>query len=358
MSLTAPESAPAAPTARRSVPLAAAAVLILVVAGAGVATTAAYFELRPNPAPPGSIHVVDDEGRGVAVPANPERVIVLAPSILDTMFRLGLRDRVVGVDCGISTGTNLTLATDYNTSQISAWSLSTSMCVGTYPSLDIPELLDFDPQLVLISTIVSLSDAEELANTYHLPVLVLQPATLGGIAVDVNLLAQIFPVSSAANSLVNQLQSVLGNASLVQENLTNSGATLPTVLLTFYADPASSSYPGYFSYGPTTFGESLIEFVGATSVSANSSLPYPVLTGAQVLLSNATIIIYGTGFGVDVSVYQAGPDWSSFAAVGDGHAYGIDSNLITEPDPTMILDGLPILFGFVHPGLYPPPRTA
>ncbi|MCI4334249.1 MAG: ABC transporter substrate-binding protein [Thermoplasmata archaeon] len=330
-------------------PLALVLVLLLIVGGAGIAATAAYFELKPAPVPPGSISLTDDEGRTVAAPSNPHRVVVLAPSILDTMVRLGLRDRVVGVDCG-PTG----LGTDYNGSQIANWSLTSSICVGTYPSLNIPQLLNASPQLVLASTIVSLSDVEELSSTYHLPVLVLQPATLGGITVDVNLLAEIFPVSSAADALVGQLQKVLGNAQVIQANLTNSGASLPTVLVTYYAVPASSPDPGYWSYGPGTFGESLIEFVGASSISASSQLPYPVLSGPQVLLANPSVIIYGTGFGVDLSEYQQGPDWSSLGAVTGGHAWGVDGNLLTEPDPTMILDGIPILFGLIHPGLYPP----
>ncbi|MCI4364096.1 MAG: ABC transporter substrate-binding protein, partial [Thermoplasmata archaeon] len=332
--------APGELSPRRRIPLALALVLLLVVGGAGIAATAAYFELKPAPVPRGSISVTDDEGRTVASPSNPHRVLVLAPSILDTMVRLGLRDRVVGVDCG-TTG----LGTDYNTSQVATWSLSASMCVDTYPSLDFPQVLNASPQLVLVSTIVSLADVEELSATYHLPVLVLQPATLGGIVVDVDLLAQIFPVQTAANALVSQLQQVLGYAQVIQNNLTNSRATLPTVLLTYYAEPSSSNYPGYYSYGPGTFGESLIEFVGASSISASSQLPYPVLTGPQVLLANPTIILYGTGFGVDLTAYQQGPDWSGLAAVSSGHAWAVDSNLVTEPDPTMILEGIPILFG-------------
>jgi ABC-type Fe3+-hydroxamate transport system substrate-binding protein len=347
MSLNPP--APADPPARRRIPLALAVVLLLVVGGAGIAATAAYFELKPAPTPPGSISVTDDEGRTVATPSNPHRVLVLAPSILDTMVRLGLRDRVVGVDCG-TTG----LGTDYNDSQIASWDLSSSMCIDTYPSLDFPQVLNASPQLILVSTIVSLSDVEELSSNYHLPVLVLQPATLGGIVVDVDLLAEIFPVQGAANALVGQLQQVLGYAQVIQNNLTNSGASLPTVLLTYYAEPSSSNYPGYYSYGPGTFGESLVEFVGATSISASSQLPYPVLTGPQVLLANPTIILYGTGFGVNLTAYQEGPDWSSFPAVSSGQAWAVDSNLVTEPDPTMILIGIPILFGIIHPGLYPP----
>lgn len=339
---------------RRAVPVALFAVVLLVVAGASVAVTAAYFELRPSPAPAGSLLVTDDLGRQVAVPPDPTRVVVLAPSITDAMVLLGLRDRIVGVDCGIPSDGGIT--EDYNASQILDWNLSPSMCVETSPSVDIPDVLNASPQLVLASTITSVSDVETMSTVYGLPVVMLQPSTLGGIEVDVQLLGQIFDVPTAAGALVAQLQQVLAGvqAGVVQLE-SNYSYVLPTVLLTYYASPAGSPSPGYYAFGPGTFGESLIEFVGASSISANSTLPYPELSGPQVLYANPTAIIYGTGFGLTLAnTYSLGPDWSSLGAVSSGQVYAIDSNYITEPDPTMVLVGLPILLDLLHPGLYTP----
>lgn len=341
----------AAPGARRAIPLALFLVVLLVVAGAAIAATAAYFELRPSAtsAPAGSTTVTDDVGRTVVVPPNPARVVVLAPSIMDSMVRLGLRDRVVGADCG--TPASGGLSTDYNDSQISAWNLSVGLCIETSPSVNIPQVLNASPSLVLASTIISVSDVEEMSTTYHLPVVILQPSTIGGIALDVSLLGEIFGVTPAANALVGQMQAVLGADQNAVTNLTYSGTPFPTVLLTYYASPASSPTPGYWTYGPGTFGESLVEFVAAASISANSTLPYPELSGDQVLAANPSIVIYGTGFGVDLTTYQAGPQWGSLAAVTGNAAFGIDSNFVTEPDPTMVLVGLPALFHLVHPGV-------
>jgi iron complex transport system substrate-binding protein len=345
MSLIASTSTASAP--RRTVPMALFAVGLLVVAGAAIAATAAYFELRPASTPAGSVPITDDEGRTVAVPANPQRVVVLAASITDSMVRLGLHARMVGIDCG--TPADGGLSADYNASQITAWQLTDAMCVETYPSLNIPQLLNATPDLVLASTITSLSDVEELATTYHIPVLVLQPATLSGIVVDVSILGKIFDVGSAADALENALQAELGVAQQLVANLSNSFTPLPTVLLTYYADPASSPNPGYWTYGPGTFGESLIESAGAASIAASSTLPYTELSGDQVLAANPSVIIYGTGFGVTAETFQQGPDWSSLPAVQSGMDVGIDSNLVTEPDPTMILNGLPILLHALHP---------
>ena len=321
---------------------------LVIVAGAAVAVTAAYYTLRPVPAS-GSVTLTDDLGRTVVVPAHPQRVAVLSPSIMDSMFRLGLRLHVVAVDCYSAAFGGLTA--DYSSDQVALWGLSSSMCVQVGPSFDFEALLNATPDLVLASTIVSVSAVEEITSTYHIPVVMLQPPTLSGIVVDVGLMGQMFHVPSAAEALSAQLQLELGNATTIAQNLTNAGVNFTTVLVVYSVNPAGSPSPGYYTFGPGTFGSSLIEVASATSISANAQLPYPELSGAQVLAADPQVIICGTGFGLNVSSYAQGPDWSALTAVKTGHDVGVDSNYLTEPDPTMILVGLPTLLHYLHPNL-------
>jgi len=323
-------------------------VALLVVAGVAIAVTAGYYETRPAAAPPGAVSITDDEGRPVAVPSDPARVVVLAPNILDTMFRLGLRSHVVAADCGTPAAGGL--ATDYNASQIALWNLTQPMCIETSPSVNVPQLLNFTPDLVLASTITSLSDVEEISTTYDIPVVILAPSTLGGIVVDVTLVGEIFNVAPAAEQLVGQLQAALGAAAATVANVTASGAALPTVLLTYYADAAAGPTPGYWTYGPNSFGQSLIEFLGGASIAASTPFPYVELSGAQVLDAQPWCVIYGTGFGVTLSTYQQGPEWSDLTAVQQGRAWAIDSNYLTEADPSMILVTVPTMVHLLNPG--------
>lgn len=339
------ESPSAGPT-RRGVSVGVFVVAIVIVSGAAVAATAAFYELKPAPALGGTT-VTDDLGRTVAVPAHPARVAVLSPSIMDSMVRLGLRSDVVAVDCYSAAFGGL--EADYSSDQVAAWQLTSSMCVQVGPTFDFEQLLNDSPDLVLASTIISVAAVETVTSTYHIPVVMLQPSTLGGVEVDVNLLAEIFRVPTAASALDAQIQGELGNATTLAQNLTDTGASFPTVLVSYAVTPSASPDPGYYTFGPGTFGESLIELASATSVSANATLPYPELSGAQVLAADPTVIIFGTGFGLNESSYSQGPDWSQFAAVQDGHAVGIDSNYLTEPDPTMVLLGLPALIAALHP---------
>jgi iron complex transport system substrate-binding protein len=324
-------------------------VALIVVGGVAVAVTAVVYEWSgsssPSAAPPGSsVTVTDDLGRTVSVPRDPARVVVLSPSIMDSMYRLGLRSHVVGVDCYAAVFGGL--SADYSPDQVALWNLSPSLCIQVAPVFDIEALLNATPQLVFASTIVSVADVEEISATYHIPVVMLQPPTLSGVEIDLGLLGTIFGVTTVATALDDQLQIELAGAASVQSNLTNAGTPFPTVLATYSTDEN-----GYWTFGPGTFGESLIELASASSISANSTLPYPELSGEAVLVSNPTYVVYGVGFGLNESSYASAPFWTQLSATQDGKAFGIDSNYLTEPDPTMILVGLPELLALFHPGV-------
>jgi iron complex transport system substrate-binding protein len=327
------------PTPRRSVPLAWVVALVLVAAG-GAVTLTAVIAAPPSssPSPAGNLTLTDDLGRTVSVPYDPARVAVLSPSIMDDMYRLGLRSHVVAVDCYAASFGGL--SEDYSPDQIALWNLSSAMCVQVGPTFVPSMLVDLAPQVVLASTIISIAVVEEITSELHVPVVMLQPPTVSGILVDVSLIGQIFGVEATASSLNAALSTELYDTT----NATASASSFPTVLLTYSVDEN-----GYWTFGPGTFGESLLELTGAVGLGASAGFPYPELSPQQVLSGDPDWIVYGVGFGLNESTYAEGPDWSSFPAVLAGNVSGIDSNWFTEPDPTMILQGIPALLAIFHP---------
>lgn len=332
-----PPTAPSAPRPR-SISTTWFVVAILIAGGLGIGGTAAYYALSSNGGTHGNLTITDDLGRQVTLPYDPSRIAVLGPSIMDSVYRLGLRSHVVGVDCyALAFGG---ISADYSPDQIALWNLSQSMCIQVGPSFDYEALLNDTPQVVFASTIISVQAVDEITYTYHIPVVMLQPPSVSGVQVDVSLLAQIFGVTSAANALNAQLATALYNATTVVANV----SSFPTVLVTYDVDAN-----GYWTFGPGTFGQSLIEIAGGSSIAANATFQYPELAGEQVLVANPQFLIYGTGFGLNLSYYATAPFWGQLTAVQDGNLTGMDSNWLTEPDPTMILEGLPALLGFLHP---------
>ena len=347
MSLNAPPAAPESAT-RRGVPVSLLIVVVLVVAGISAGGTAVYFELRPSSTPPSAVTVTDDLGRSVSVPADPSRVVVLGPNVMDTMFLLGLRSHVVGVDC--SNASLGGIEGDYTPAQVSQWNLTASMCVVAYPEVSSADLLNRSPQVVLASTVVSIPGLESWSSTYGIPVVFFGPSTLGSVVYDVEMVASIFGVTPTSTHLVRELQTALSQSTSFLNNLTDNGTPLRSVLMTYYPVPAGEPDAGYYTFGPGSFGESLIELAGGVNVAGNATTSSPELSGSQVLFDNPSVVIYGTGFGVNLTDYQEGPDWSSLPAVANGNVTGIDVTIMTEVDPTMVLS-LSIITQLLYPTL-------
>lgn len=350
MSFTPPEPAPSKPNrlprGSRTKSVAWIVVVALVCAGGAAGLTAAFYSISATSTASGcsgspvggNLTIVDDGGRCVTVPFDPARVAVLSPSIMDTVYRLGLRSHVVAVDCYATSFGGL--YDDYSSDQIALWNLSPSMCVQVAPTFSLEDLANATPQVVLASTIISQVAVSEITSTLHIPVVVVQPSSIHGILTDVTLLGEVFGVASAATKLNSQLQSELSNATLVR----TTDLSRPSALLTYDVDNN-----GYWTFGAGTFGSSLVELAGGVSISASNPSPYPELPAETVLADNPSAVVCGVGFGLNLSYYQTAPGWSSLPAVENGAVFGINSNYLTEADPTMILSGLPALLAIFHP---------
>jgi len=347
--------APPSVAPRSAVPVALLAVVVLVTAGIAIAATAVYFDLRPGPAPsvgPNHTTVVDDLGRTVEVPLNASRIVVLAPSVMDLVYRLGLRDRVVGIGC--TTSETGGIENEYSPNQTALWNLSAALCVTDYPSLDTSSVALLEPQLVLASTITSLEDVTTLTSTYRLPVVLFAPSTLEGIVGDVRIMTEMFPsVETVGTALEASLETALVNATNFDNGLSTNGTTIPSVLLTY------GFYTGeYYTFGPGTFGQSIVDLAGGASISAGLPLSYAGLNASAVLLDQPTVVLYGTSWNDPYLVAGQTPSvWTSTAPYWDqlnGTKVAVDVTLVTEADPTMIL-ALPWFLHYLHPSLVPAP---
>ncbi len=356
MSLISPSN-PAGSPPKSVVPLTLLVAAIVVSAGIAVAATAIYIELVPSSTSPGgpTVTVVDDLGRTVVVPLDPTRLVVLATSVMDIVYRLGLLDRVVGVGCDAAIPGGL--ENEYSPNQSALWNISPGLCISDFPSLNVGELLNRSPQLVVATTITSAADVEEIAVTFHIPVVLLSPTSLQGIVGDVQLVGSLFPaVSTTTHQLVVALDQQLVSAANFDSNLSTNGVPLPTVLVTYYFDSG-----GYYTYGPDSYGESLIDALGAVNVAGSAPLIYYELNGSAVLNDSPQVILYGTSWNDPWIVANETPtQWASpssgapYWAQLNGSKIALDVTLLSEADPTLIL-ALPQLLHAVHPTLYPPP---
>jgi ABC-type Fe3+-hydroxamate transport system substrate-binding protein len=352
---TTPSSPPA-----RTVSVTLAVIVVVVVAAVGIGATALYYDLHPvknspTASPTGSkttnVTVVDDLGRSVTAPENAARVVVLSPSIMDILYRLGLRSHVVAVGCtpSISGG----ILNEYSPNQTALWGLSNSTCVTDFPSLDTGAVALADPQLVLASTITSEAAVETLTNTYGLPVVILAPSTLEGVVGDVRIVSQLFPlVQNASTALEVRLSGALSNATTIDANLSSNEAPVPSVLLSYYFDSG-----GYYCYGPGTFGASLIDLAGGSNICGSAPLEYGEINATAVLNDEPNVILYGTSWNdPDLVAEETPSDWTTavYWSQLSGAKIAVDITVLTEADPSMVLY-LPWLQHDLFPSQVPAP---
>ncbi|HTW56146.1 MAG TPA: ABC transporter substrate-binding protein, partial [Thermoplasmata archaeon] len=338
------------PSPAGTVSKAVLAVAILVTAGVAVAGTAIAYNLLPRHA--GQVTVVDDLGRKVDAPLNASRIVVLAPNVMDLVYRLGLRDRVVGVGCTV--GEVGGIENEYSPNQTSLWGFNASICITDFPTLDTEKVASLEPQLVLASTITSAEQVQQLTDTYGLPVVILAPSTLPGIVGDVAIVAQLFPgVAGTADALEASLDAAIVNATNFDSYLSNNSIAIPTVFLTY------GFYSGeYYTFGPGTFGQSLVDLAGGDSISAGLPLAYDGVNATAILASQPQVILYGTSWNDPYLVANQTPSvWASSAPYWsqlNGSKIAVDVTILTEADPTMVL-ALPWYLYDLHPTLYPKP---
>lgn len=327
-------------------------VAVLVTAGVAAAGSAIAFDLLPRHG--GQVTVIDDLDRQVDAPLNAARLVVLAPSVMDLVYRLGLGDRVVGVGCTL--GEVGGMENEYSPNQSALWGLSPSMCITDFPSLDTERVAALQPGLVLATTLTSEKQVNQLTDVYGLPVVMLAPTSLGGIVNDVAIMSTLFPVAAdAALALESALGAALLNATSFDTTLSSDAVPIPTTFLTY------GFYDGqYNTFGHGTFGESLIDVAGGDSLSAGLPLAYEEINATAILADQPQVILYGTSWNDPYLVLNQTPSvWATSAPYWsqlNGSKIAIDVTIVTEPDPTMVL-ALPWFLYYLHPTLYPRPTS-
>jgi iron complex transport system substrate-binding protein len=304
------------------------AVLLLVASACGAATA-------PAPSPVASATasaavaafpttVTDFQNRSVTVPARPERVVSIGPSITEFLFALGAGSRVVGAD-------------DFSDEPAAAKQLEK---VGGI-KVNFEKVVSLKPDLVLS---VKFSDGtiEKLASA-GLLVLVVDPQSAGDVARTAILLGRA--VGSDGDTLARDIQKRVDDV----RSKTAAAATKPRI----YHEIDASDPTKIFTVGPGSYIHDLIEIAGGQNIAARATSAYPQLSAEEILRGDPEIIVLAA------AEYSAKPDqvaaragWSAISAVKNKRIVTIAPNLINRPGPR-VGEAAEAYAKLVHPELFP-----
>jgi len=274
--------------------------LALVLWGAALATRAA-------------VEVVDDAGATVKLAAPASRIVSLAPHATELLYAAGAGDRVVGV-----------LAT-------SDWppEALAKPKVGDSRALDLERILLLNPDLIVTWPFAAPAQVGAL-TARGIPVFIANPATIDGIARDMERLGALAGTLPVATSRAAEFRAKLGK-------LSSAYAGKKTVRV-FYE---IWDVPLYTVGGHHLISQALA-VCGGENVFAALSLPAPGVSVEAVLAAKPQAIIAGADRAVRPAWLDAWKHWPTLPAVVSGNLFTVDANLLHRSGPRFI-DGMETL---------------
>jgi iron complex transport system substrate-binding protein len=275
------------------------------------------------------VTVIDDAGRKVTFDRAPERIISLSPGHTETLYALGLGDRLVVAD-------------QYSTYPAEA---KPKAKLNTYPNPNVEEIVSLKPDLILV--LVEGDEFIKQMDARHIPVLKLFPSTVDGTFRDIALIGQVTGTTSSATSIVNAMKEK--QAAIVART---KDAPRPRIL--YELDASEPTKP--WVAGTGGFYGALVPLAGGKNVFDDISLPASQVSAEQVIARDPEIILLADAnspYNAQTPVMVAArPGWSKIAAVRTKKILPVDADAITRPGPRLI-DGLEQMAKLIHPELFP-----
>jgi iron complex transport system substrate-binding protein len=267
---------------------------------------------------------VDDLGRKIYLAQVPKRLVSLAPSITETLYAIGLADRVVGV----------TEFCDYPPEA------RQKPKVG-YSNPNLETIVALQPDLVLAPRDFIRPDVLGKLEQLKIPTFVVEAKTVEDIASQIQLIGRMLDRSEVANPIAMELRRRLTELKRRTEMLAR-----PRVLYVLNSQPL-------ITVGPGSFIHQLIEIAGGANVAAGAASPYPRLSIEAVLKEDPQLIIFpvGASEGIPQGEQELWRRWKTITAVKTDSFHHIASDLLNRPGPRIVF-GLEKLAEIIHPEVF------
>ncbi len=275
---------------------------------------------------PATREVVDETGRTVRIPVSPQRIVSLSPSMTETVYALGLQDRLVG-------------DTDYCDYPPDAQK-KPKVGGGINPNLE--EIASLHPDLVLVTKFNRLDTVRAL-DTLGIPSYAADPHSVDEIISSTQKLADVLGASDAGKNLGEELVRRLAT---LQTRL----AALPQtrVLFVVWTEPL-------ITVGKNTFIADALRKAGADSI-VESAQDWPQMNLEEVVHLQPAYLVFAASHSEagahDFETLAIKPGWRLLDAV-QNHRYAVISDAVNRPAPR-IVTAIEDLARQLHPAAFQP----
>jgi iron complex transport system substrate-binding protein len=275
------------------------------------AVSASQTSAPPPQAPPTYRQVTDEIGRTIRIPQDIHRIVSLAPNLTETVYALGVQDRLVG-------------DTDYCDFPPEA---QQKPKVGGAVNPSLEAIAALHPDLVLVTKNLNRLETVEALEEIGIPSYATDPHTVEAIISSIARLANLLGVPQTGAALASDLER---HVSSLRERL----SSLPRhrVLFIVWIEPL-------ISVGKDTFIADALRDAGAVSV-IDSSQNWPQVSLEEVVRLQPEFLIFVESHLGSASHQQADtlvdlPGWRLLDAVRN-RRYATIGDAINRPAPRLI----------------------
>jgi iron complex transport system substrate-binding protein len=253
--------------------------------------------------------VTDQTGRRVVLPDHPRRLVSIAPSITETLYALGLGDRLVG-------------DTDYCDYPPQALKLPH---VGALLNPSLEKIVALKPDLVLGTDEANRRETADQLERLGIPLYGVTAHTVEGTLQSLEDLGRVLDWDQPTGKIVTGLRA---RVAAVEKQA--QGRPRPKVLFVVWYRPLITA-------GSATFISSVIQCAGGSSISDDLKGEWPHMGLEEVLKRAPDVILFPrtSAFAPGLEEFQKLPGWRDLAAVKSHHLYLV-SETIMRPSPRLI----------------------
>ncbi len=262
------------------------------------------------------ITIKDMTGREVVIHKEPETIVSLRPSATETLFALGLGDRVIGV-------------TEYCYYPAEAQEKEK---VGDF-MINVEKVISLDPDVIF--TFEHQDETVDTLIEQGYAVIDLDSKTLEEVLESINLVGKVTNTSEKAADLVEEL-------SLEIEEIRDFTSTLsqedkPKVFVMIDTE-------SLYTVGSDTYLNNLIETAGGINIAADVGAGWPVLSEETIFEEDPDFILCTFPMR---DLVMARENWQELKAVKNDQVIDVDGDIVSRPGPR-VAQGLRHIFEIIH----------
>lgn len=239
-------------------------------------------------------------GPAASTSGPPTRVVSVAPNLTETLFDLGLGDRVIAV-------------TDNDHFPPSVERLP--KVGGMQP--DYERLLTLKPDLVLADSNLNAPEVLERLRTLQLPMATLRTRTLEDLETTLVELSARLGVPAKGAEARERLRAGLAEVDRRAQALPHR----PRVFVEIWSEPLMTA-------GRGSLVHEMVERAGGTNVYADLQETYPTISSEDLLKRDPEILLLTS---LEPDKARVLPGWDRLTAVREGRVYRLDSDLYVRP---------------------------